>query len=95
MIARHRKRLKLVKKYRQKRLNIKAKLKETSNLEAKFAFGLDFQKLPRDSSATRLKNRCSVTGRTQGYNRYFGLSRHVLREMGHQCLLPGLKKSSW
>ena len=95
MVARHSKRLKLEKKHRQKRLNIKKQLLETSNLEARFAFRLNFQKLPRNSAPTRLNNRCSVTGRPQGYYRYFSLSRHVLREMGHQCLLPGLQKSSW
>lgn len=95
MIERQRKRIKLVKKYSQKRLNIKKTIHESTNLEASFAFRFEFQKLPRNSSPTRLNNRCSVTGRPQGYYRDFGLSRHVLREMGHQCLLPGLRKSSW
>lgn len=95
MVARHLKRLKLEKRYRHKRASIKNQLLETSNLESRFAFGLTFQKLPRNSAPTRINNRCSVTGRPQGYYRYFHLSRHVLREMGHQCLLPGLKKSSW
>lgn len=95
MIARQRKRIKLVKKTQQKRLDIKNNIKETPSLEARFAFRLEYQKLPRNCFPTRLNNRCSITGRPQGYYRDFGLSRHVLREMGHQCLLPGLRKSSW
>lgn len=95
MIARHSKRLKLEKRYRGKRARIKNQFFQTANLEARFALGLIFQQLPRNSARTRINNCCSVTGRPQGYYRYFNLSRHVLREMGHQCLLPGLKKSSW
>lgn len=95
MIERQRKRVKLVKKYSTKRLNIKQKIQMSSDLETRFAFGLEFQKLPRNSAPTRLNNRCSMTGRPKGYYRDFGLSRHVLREMGHQCLLPGVRKSSW
>lgn len=95
MIERQRKRVKLVKKYQTKRLELKQKMQESTNLEASFAFRLELQSLPRNSSPTRLKNRCSITGRPQAYYRDFGLSRHVLREMGHQCLLPGLRKSSW
>jgi len=52
-------------------------------------------KLPRNSSPTRSKNRCWATGRSRGFYRDFGLSRHVLREMGFKGLIPGLKKSSW
>jgi small subunit ribosomal protein S14 len=51
--------------------------------------------LPRDSSRTRLKNRCSVTGRSHGYIRKFGLSRITFREMAHKGLIPGVTKSSW
>nr|UXD06471.1 ribosomal protein S14 [Eutreptiella sp. CCMP1594] len=53
------------------------------------------QKLPKNSSRSRLHNRCIVTGRPKGYYRFFGLSRHVLREMAHEGLLPGVTKSSW
>jgi ribosomal protein S14 len=49
------------------------------------------QELPRNSSRVRLHNRCLVTGRPKGYSRDFGLSRHVLREMAHQGLLPGVQ----
>jgi small subunit ribosomal protein S14 len=53
------------------------------------------QKLPRNSSAVRIKNRCAVTGRSRGYMRYFGLSRQQFREMARRGELPGVKKSSW
>ena len=53
------------------------------------------QKLPRNSAKTRIRNRCWKTGRPRGVFRDFGISRHVLREMAHQCLLPGVVKSSW
>jgi len=53
------------------------------------------QRLPGNSSPIRLKNRCWKTGRSRGFYRDFGLSRHVLREMAHECLLPGVVKSSW
>lgn len=53
------------------------------------------QKLPKNSSRSRLHNRCIVTGRPKGYYRFFGLSRHVLREMAHEGFLPGVTKSSW
>lgn len=53
------------------------------------------QKLPRDSSATRLRNRDVVDGRPRGFNRKFGLSRVRLREMAHRGELPGVRKASW
>ena len=53
------------------------------------------QKLPRNSSATRIHNRCSVTGRPKGYIRQFGISRITFREMASQGLIPGVKKASW
>jgi small subunit ribosomal protein S14 len=51
--------------------------------------------LPPNSLPIRLRNRCWKTGRSRGVYRDFGLSRHVIREMAHQCLLPGLIKASW
>ena len=53
------------------------------------------QKLPGNSLPIRIRNRCWKTGRVRGFYRDFGLSRHVLREMAHQCLLPGVIKASW
>lgn len=95
MIAREKKRQRFVLKYKQKRQDLKQQIKGTEYLEEKLALYAKLQKLPRDSSAVRLHNRCLVTGRPKGYYGAFGLSRHVLREMSHNCLLPGVKKSSW
>ncbi|MFN8571962.1 MAG: 30S ribosomal protein S14 [Gemmatimonadaceae bacterium] len=53
------------------------------------------RKLPRDSSATRVRNRCQVSGRARGYEGFFGLSRIALRDMALNGLLPGVRKSSW
>ena len=95
MIARQKKREACVQKYKTRRLALKAQIKLAATLTEKFVFYGQLQKLPRNSSATRLKNRCMITGRPKAYYRDFGLSRHMLREMGHQGLLPGLTKSSW
>lgn len=83
-IARQQKREALVKKYAQKRHELKA--------NGDYA-GL--QKLPRNSSPTRLHNRCSMTGRSRAYYRKFGVSRLVLRELALQGKIPGIIKSSW
>jgi small subunit ribosomal protein S14 len=53
------------------------------------------QKMPRNSSKVRIKNRCNVTGRSRGYMRYFGLSRQEFRELARRGEIPGVKKSSW
>lgn len=95
MIARQKKREACVKHYKARRASLKAQIKLQSTLSEKFVIYGQLQKLPRDSSATRLKNRCMITGRPKAYYRDFGLSRHMLRDMGHQGLLPGLTKSSW
>ena len=95
MIQREIKRKKLNKKYEIKRLEIKKELKKISDFTAHMNLQKKLQALPRNSSKCRLKNRCWVTGRSRGVYRDFGLSRHVLREMSHDCLLPGVKKSSW
>jgi small subunit ribosomal protein S14 len=95
MVQRQKKRQALEKRYRQERSDLKARIKQAPSLMEKFVLYGQVQKLPRNSSATRLHNRCLVSGRPKAYYRDFGLSRHVLREMGHQGLLPGLTKSSW
>ncbi|MDI9325281.1 MAG: 30S ribosomal protein S14 [Alphaproteobacteria bacterium] len=82
--ARNKKRILLVARYAEKR----KKLKEAGDWEG-------LQKLPRNSSPVRVRNRCSITGRPRGYLRKFGVSRIVAREqilLGH---VPGFKKSSW
>nr|YP_010502712.1 ribosomal protein S14 [Eutreptiella eupharyngea]UXD06308.1 ribosomal protein S14 [Eutreptiella eupharyngea] len=94
MVERERKRQKLVAKYNSSREVLKAKIKEADSFEAKLNYHRQLQALPRNSAPSRL-NRCMVTGRPKGYYRFFGLSRHVLREMAHDGVLPGVTKSSW
>jgi small subunit ribosomal protein S14 len=64
-------------------------------MEERFAAALKLAQLPRNSSATRIRNRCEVTGRPRGYYRKLKLSRIALRELGAKGLIPGLVKSSW
>jgi len=84
MKARERKRAKMVERYAEKR----AALKEAGDWEG-------LQKLPKNSSAVRMHNRCKLTGRPKGYMRQFGLSRVKFREMASAGLIPGIKKASW
>jgi len=84
LIAREEKRERMVKKYAK----LRKELKEKGDYEA-------LQKLPKNSSPVRLKNRCMITGRARSYYRKFGISRLVLREMALRGEIPGLKKSSW
>lgn len=84
LIAKQKRRERIVQKYAQKR----KELKEKGDYEA-------LQKLPRDSSATRLNNRCNLTGRVRGYYRKFGMSRLSFRELSLQGKIPGVVKSSW
>jgi small subunit ribosomal protein S14 len=95
MIQRELKRQRLVMKYAKKREILKQQIKEASSLKEKLSLNRKLQQLPLNSSPVRLHNRCMITGRPKGYYRDFGLSRHVLREMAHQGLLPGVRKSSW
>ena len=84
MKARERKRAKTVAKFAAKR---KA-LKEAGDYEA-------LQKLPRNASPVRMRNRCKLTGRPKGYIRQFGISRVTFREMANKGLIPGVTKASW
>lgn len=95
MIARDKKRVKLVLKYKTKRKDLLDELKNTSSFSEIVKLNYKIQKLPRDSAKIRVRNRCWKTGRSQGFYRDFGLSRHALREMGNEGLIPGLRKSSW
>jgi len=95
MIEREKKRIKLTKKYALKRHNLLEQYRKEENFNVKLELHSKLQKLPRNSSKTRIRNRCWKTGRPRGIFRDFGLSRHVFREMAHQCLLPGVTKSSW
>lgn len=95
MIARQHKRAALVAKYAERRQSLKAQMRGLPSMKARVQLHLELQKLPRDSSPTRLHNRCMETGRPHAYYRDFGLSRHSLREMAHKGLLPGVTKASW
>jgi small subunit ribosomal protein S14 len=95
MIGRDVKRFVLITKYQLKRNSLKDTIKKAKSIEEKFVLHRKLQKLPRNSSPVRFRNRCTITGRPRGFFRDFGLSRHVLREYASQGLLPGVKKSSW
>jgi small subunit ribosomal protein S14 len=68
--------------------------KETS-IEDRIMATLKLAEMPRNSSATRVRNRCELSGRPRGYHRKFGLSRIALRDLGSSGLIPGIIKSSW
>jgi small subunit ribosomal protein S14 len=95
MIEREKKRIELEKKYALKRASLLNQYRTEKNFNLKLELHSKLQKLPRNSAKTRIRNRCWKTGRPRGVFRDFGLSRHVVREMAHQCLLPGVTKSSW
>ena len=96
MIARELKRTKLVLKHADKRTALKAVIaSEESTFEEKMEAVTALQKLPRDSSPARQRNRCRITGRPHGYYRKFGLSRNKLREAAMRGDVPGLVKASW
>ena len=95
MIERERKRIRLEKKYASKRANLLQDYNNEQSFAGKLEIHSKIQKLPRNSAKTRIRNRCWKTGRPRGVFRDFGVSRHVFREMAHQCLLPGVTKSSW
>ncbi len=96
MIEREKKRAKLVAQYAAKRAALKEIAKDESKpMEERFAARLKLAKLPRNSSATRLHNRCQLTGRPHAYYRKLKISRIALRELGSQGQIPGMVKSSW
>nr|UAD84200.1 ribosomal protein S14 [Gracilaria changii] len=95
MIEREKKRKQLIQKYYSQRKEIKNKLNNKLNLIEQIELQKELQKLPKNSAPCRKRNRCWKTGRSRGFYKDFGLSRHVFREMSHKCLLPGVKKSSW
>ncbi|HEC16905.1 MAG TPA: 30S ribosomal protein S14 [Sedimenticola sp.] len=96
MIAREVKRARAAKKYAAKRAELKAAIKNpNSTLEEREAAALKLQKLPRDASPCRQRNRCRVSGRPHGFYRKFGLARNKLREAAMRGDVPGLVKASW
>ena len=96
MIEREAKRQRMVKKYAAKRAQLKAIIADQDKpMEERFRASLKLAKLPRNSSATRLHNRCQLTGRPHAYYRKLKISRIALRDLGSQGQIPGLVKSSW
>jgi small subunit ribosomal protein S14 len=96
MIEREKKRQNLVDKFAAKRADLKAIARNKElPMEERFAARLKLAKLPRNSSATRLHNRCQLTGRPHAYYRKLRISRIMLRELGSNGQLPGVVKSSW
>ncbi|MBU2706588.1 MULTISPECIES: 30S ribosomal protein S14 [Zooshikella] len=96
MKQRELKRIRTVAKYAEKRAKIKAVLADVNATEEqKWEAQMALQKLPRNASPIRVRNRCRVTGRPHGYYRKFGLSRIKLREAAMRGDVPGLVKASW
>ena len=96
MKAREAKRSKLVVKFAEKRAALKTFISSiTATEEEKWEAVLKLQTLPRDSSSSRARNRCNVTGRPHGYLRKFGMSRIKVREAAMRGEIPGLTKASW
>ena len=96
MVEREKKREALVAQYAVKRAKLKEiAIDESRPMEERFRARLKLAKLPRNSSATRLHNRCQLTGRPHAYYRKLKISRIMLRELGSDGQIPGLVKSSW
>ncbi|HEY7840059.1 MAG TPA: 30S ribosomal protein S14 [Gammaproteobacteria bacterium] len=96
MLNREKKRSKLVRKYAAKRQALKAAIRDMSlDDEERRDARTKLNKMPRDSSASRQRNRCALTGRSRGNYRKFGLGRTKLREAAMRGDVPGLIKASW
>jgi len=95
-IQRNLKRIKLAKKFLKKRENLKKIIKNKKlPLEDRFAAQLKLAKIPRNSSKTRIRNRCEITGRPHGVYRKLKISRIALRDLASKGKIPGMTKSSW
>jgi small subunit ribosomal protein S14 len=95
-IEKNARRAKLVKRINPRRARLKALARDRDAApEDRFEAQLKLAELPRNSSATRVHNRCTLTGRPRGYYRKFKLSRIALRELASSGLIPGMVKSSW
>ena len=96
MVNRNKKRQKLTVKYTEKRRQLKTIISDVNkSFEEIEEARVQLQKLPRDSSPSRIRNRCSLTGRPHGFYRKFGLSRNELRRLAMEGHIPGLVKASW
>lgn len=96
MVEREKRRTKIVKKYADKRAQLKETIRSPkSSPEERVAAQVALQKQPRDASASRGRNRCAITGRSRGVYRKFGLARVKVRESANRGEIPGLSKASW
>lgn len=96
MIAKNKERKRLVEVYRERRNELRDRVKDQSLPQEERDLAMrQLNMLPRDSSPIRVRNRCNVTGRSRGYYRKFGLSRIALRDLALRGELPGVTKSSW
>jgi len=96
MVARERKRLKTVQRYATKRAALKKIIADQSSTDEERRESMErLQTLPRNASPVRLRNRCAITGRPNGFYRKFGLGRNKLREETMSGNIPGLRKASW
>ena len=95
-IEKNKRRQALVARFAARRAALAATANDDSlSMEERFEARIKLAELPRNSSKTRIKNRCEVTGRPRAYYRKLGMSRIALRELGSQGMIPGLVKSSW
>src|SRR5262245_12966240 len=95
-IEKNNRRQRLTKQYAERRAKLKAVARDRNKpLEERFAATLKLAELPRNSSATRIHNRCEITGRPKAYYRKLKMSRIALRDLGSKGMIPGLLKSSW
>ena len=95
-IEKNKRRRKMAKKFASRRAKLKTIVQDKAlPVEERFAASLKLAELPRNSSPTRIRNRCELTGRPRAYYRKHKLSRIALRELGSKGLIPGLVKSSW
>lgn len=96
MVEREKKRTRTVQKYEKKRAELKAIIKNaSSSYEEREVANLQLQKMPRNATPCRQRNRCKLTGRPHGFYRKFGLGRNKLREAAMRGDIPGLVKASW
>ncbi|MCT4552274.1 MAG: 30S ribosomal protein S14 [Alphaproteobacteria bacterium] len=96
MINRNEKRKKLVAKFSAKRKKLLAIARDkNASAQDRVKANMALDKLPKNSSATRIRNRCEITGRPRGFYRKFKISRIALRELANEGKLPGVRKSSW
>ncbi|HYK25062.1 MAG TPA: 30S ribosomal protein S14 [Steroidobacteraceae bacterium] len=96
MVEREKRRARIVKRYALRRAQLKETIRNPkTSPEERAAAQARLQAMPRDASASRLRNRCNITGRSRGVYRKFGLSRQKIREVAMRGEIPGLAKASW